>query len=773
MHTRYVMRDELEHVYRRFRSAAESLPEPLRELAVLSRHGLSESNVMLCLPYWLLQHLDLPDSVETARTMSLANYFGTSFFLAQDRVIDSDSDMDSRSLLIANVYFAKWLEQYRRLFSADSSFWNHFDEFLAEYCNSVYWDTKPPAPDGSKYSSANLIHLGHKFSPTKICCAGMALLAGREDLIASWSQILDTFHIGYQMRDDYLDWKSDLEGGRFTYFHQKVMEAFEPDAPPYSALTPELIEQALLKNGFVDSYFSECSGYLTSARESSARIGCDGMCGYLDDLLRDIEGKTKDAEARRLLQLRIDSISPGDDSILFVREHHRFEVAGEQHLFMTRSMDLFHLDRLSSCLLDTPKGSTIGQMLSRWKDSFALEDIRESLAELITANIFGFLPESPDLPEPSKNRSLRQISLNVTHNCNLKCVYCYGNEGGYGSPGSVMSREIARLSIDLLMELSEPGDEVTVIFFGGEPLLCRELIQDAVNYAKAKADSCDRLLRFSLTSNGVLLDSEMVSFLDENDIGVQVSIDGPPDIQNRNRPLRDGSGSYETVAGGISGLMDKRKRGVNARCTVASGSFDLVRIVTHLSGLGFKDVHMEPAEGGCGVSTFQDEDYRTLMNQYRDLADNFGEMNSDWTDWGVSNFTLPMFRIHRRTSSDYLCGAGRTLLAAAPNGDLYPCHRFVGDPLHRMGNIRDWDSRSRDPFFSLTVNHLEPCSSCWARYLCSEGCLRGAEFSPGKAPVLDERRCGLIRHVLELALGLYCRFKSSDSDDSTTAEVAV
>jgi uncharacterized protein len=379
----------------------------------------------------------------------------------------------------------------------------------------------------------------------------------------------------------------------------------------------------------------------------------------------------------------------------------------------------------------------------------------------------------PERPVLRKRWGIRHLELMVTHGCNLACRYCYGSRGAehwkgapylYGSRSKGMPFETAKKGVDFLFAESGPQKELSVIFFGGEPLLEMDLIRRIVPYIRDREAAEGKKVRLSLSSNGLLLDEQTVAFLIENRIGCQVSIDGPGEVQDRNRCFPDGGGSYDEVLTGIRRLIAARP-GPPARATVARGRVNLVEVVEHLFALGFGSVHAEPAIGNSGETDITAEEVAEIKKQHEALA--LFLVENVRKNRYVNYANLVRFIRQTRVVRDRLahhCGAGRTYFALSQDGSFYPCHRFVGMDGFRMGDIEaGFDGTLRKRILGLTVDRRPLCRDCWARYLCGGGCWKHAVDMNGSLDIPDnEMSCEILRHEIECAMAVNSELKVSD-----------
>ena len=347
----------------------------------------------------------------------------------------------------------------------------------------------------------------------------------------------------------------------------------------------------------------------------------------------------------------------------------------------------------------------------------------------------------------------QSISLNVSSSCNLSCSYCYAARGSFqGAQPDPMQWEIARAAIDTLMREADPQSPITVGFLGGEPLVNRRLIHRAVEYAAEEGRTRGLDVRFSLTTNGTLLNAEDVQLLRTHRFAVTVSIDGGEHIQDLQRPSGGIKGSYDLLLNATRSLLaDPGLAQVAARATVARGEFDLRERFEAVLSIGFQEMGFAPLRAAkSGGGALRDEDWPRYLDAIVEVAKPELECARQGGLIRFSNLAVALKQLHRGASSPYPCGAGGGYFSVAANGDWYACHRAIGSSAFRMGNNEGLELERRREF--LTTRHVHSqsaCSQCWARYLCSGGCHQEASSR-------TDSSCGFIRGWLEFCLAAYC-----------------
>jgi len=415
------------------------------------------------------------------------------------------------------------------------------------------------------------------------------------------------------------------------------------------------------------------------------------------------------------------------------------------------------------------------EVLARWRgrDPLLLEEAsapdREVLEALRDARLL--VPADarrrrPSSPDPA-GAPLATLVLAVAQDCNLRCGYCYASGGSYGHEALLMSPEAARKAVRRLVTSSGDLDEVTLVLFGGEPLLNRPALEAAIAEAEEAGQRTGKTVHLSLTTNGTLLDAETVAFLHEHRVGVSVSLDGPPDVHDHNRPYPGGGGSYAAAVRGLRLLLEGSPRPVAARVTLTPAQWHRVpEVFDHLLGLGCHEVGIAPASPASAdlLPTQQEED--ALLQGFETLARRFEEEARQGRILPFSNILDLLGRLHGGQVRSTPCGAGYGYLAADASERLYLCHRLVGEEPFALGDLDHGPdpARTRACLESLAAPRREACGRCWARALCSGGCHyenHVREDVLGQAP---GGSCRFVRRWLALGIDLYGRLGEGDAE---------
>ena len=346
------------------------------------------------------------------------------------------------------------------------------------------------------------------------------------------------------------------------------------------------------------------------------------------------------------------------------------------------------------------------------------------------------------------------ISLAVAQKCNLGCTYCYAEGGDFGQESESMPLEKALQSIDYLLDNAEPGERRNIAFMGGEPLLNRSVLRKATEYASQKAPQLGIQLGFSITSNGTLITEDDGDFFEEHGFAVTISLDGLGGTHDKLRPYKSGRSNYETIIKNIQPLLNSQSKSqVSARVTVTPENLNLRETLIGLIDLGFHSVGFSPMiSSPTGLCEMQTEHLEEHLRQMIQCGELFYQHAIEGKRFPFSNVKSALKEIHNGSHRPYPCGAGAGYLGVSAKGDLFACHRFVGDEQANFGSVSaGLDTSVQSEWLSKKHVHFQsPCNTCWARYLCGGGCHHEVK-NRGRV------NCEYIRGWLEYCLKLYAR----------------
>lgn len=389
-------------------------------------------------------------------------------------------------------------------------------------------------------------------------------------------------------------------------------------------------------------------------------------------------------------------------------------------------------------------------------------EVRAAWAELYTLAEQGQLFADKAVVAPPEGGPLKALCLHVSHDCDLRCGYCFAGTGHYGGDRQTMSFEVARAAIDMLVRRSGVRRNLEIDFFGGEPLLALDTVKQTVAYARAHEAAWGKHFRFTLTTNGLGLDEQSIRYLNEEMDNVVLSLDGREATNDTLRKTAAGEGSYRQILPKLRALVKDRDRDYYVRGTFTAKNPDFVDDLLHLADLGFEHLSMEPVVLPDGHPlALREEHLPTIFGAYDRLL----TVMSARDDFTFFHYTVDLTQgpcIYKRLRG---CGAGFEYAAISPEGDIYPCHQFVGKPDYKMGTVHSgvMDTDMADRFAAMTVDTKPECADCWAKYYCSGGCAAAGENICGTPDKPYELGCRLQRKRLECAILLQiARLTASD-----------
>ncbi|MBR4555987.1 MAG: thioether cross-link-forming SCIFF peptide maturase [Clostridiales bacterium] len=397
------------------------------------------------------------------------------------------------------------------------------------------------------------------------------------------------------------------------------------------------------------------------------------------------------------------------------------------------------------------------------KHGISREDAEECIADIDDLKNAGKL-YAPDKYEHlakdfrKKNIRIKALCLHVAHTCNLNCSYCFASQGKYHGERAIMSYEVGKRAIDFLIENSGFHKNLDIDFFGGEPLMNWDVCKKLVEYGREQEKIHNKNIRFTLTTNGVLLDDEVTEFANREMHNVVLSLDGRKEVNDRFRVDYAGHGSYDKIVPNFQQFVKKRGNlSYYMRGTFTHYNTDFVNDIKQMLDLGFTELSMEPVvTDPSSPSAITKEDLPIIFEQYEELARLMVERYNEGRPFTFYHYMLDLTCgpcIYKRIAG---CGSGTEYLAVTPWGDLYPCHQFVGDEAYKMGSIYDGvqNLELQDKFASCNAYSRPECKDCWAKLYCSGGCAANAYHASGSINGIYEMGCDIFRKRIECAIAV-------------------
>ena len=403
--------------------------------------------------------------------------------------------------------------------------------------------------------------------------------------------------------------------------------------------------------------------------------------------------------------------------------------------------------------------------LTKYDETSINEALKEIEYLVENKMLFTEDPYTEMLPVWTKQTVVKALCLHIAHDCNLRCSYCFAGTGEYMGHRSLMSLEVGKKAIDFLIDNSGNRRNLEVDFFGGEPLMNFDVVKGIVEYAREREKEADKNFRFTITTNAMLLDDEKRAYINENMHNVVLSLDGRKEVNDAVRKRIDGTGSYDRILPLTKKMVEERDgQQYYVRGTFTRKNLDFGADVLHLADLGFDQISIEPvvAAKDSGLD-IRNEDLETVFNEYERLAKEYVDRRNNGQWFNFFHFMIDLEGgpcIAKRMRG---CGSGTEYLAVSPEGELYPCHQFVGHKEFNLGNIYDGLNGNpiRETFMETNVYTKPQCNSCWAKFYCSGGCAANAWQFNNDIKVPYEIGCELEKKRVECALWI----KSQESNN--------
>ena len=413
---------------------------------------------------------------------------------------------------------------------------------------------------------------------------------------------------------------------------------------------------------------------------------------------------------------------------------HRYQKKGLNFVLDVNSGAVHLLDDISyavSGLLDENMGDTCPQSIIDALPDYTADEIREAYDELYELGKAGQLFAQDDYIDVSRyipvNAPVKALCLHVAHDCNLRCKYCFASTGDFGQGRKIMPPEIAKKAIDFVIARSGVRHNIEVDFFGGEPLMAWDTVKQTVDYARSLEEKHNKKFRFTITTNGLLLDEDKRKYINENMDNCVLSLDGRREVNDEFRKTVAGTGSYDTIVPKFKALVDDRDPNLDyyARGTFTSHNLDFAEDVLSIADAGFDRLSVEPvtADPGCGYDLTED-DLPKIEAEYDRLTDIMLERKKNGNAFTFFHFMVDLDQgpcVVKRLRG---CGAGYEYVAVTPDGDIYPCHQFVGKEEFKQGSVLDqsFNMDIAQTFAGMNIYSRPKCQKCWAKFYCSGGC---------------------------------------------------
>lgn len=442
---------------------------------------------------------------------------------------------------------------------------------------------------------------------------------------------------------------------------------------------------------------------------------------------------------------------------------HKFLQGNNRYMIDVNSGAVHLIDELVYDILDEDKLKGKNEFLKEYKGKYTEQGINEAyeeLEELIKEGLLYTEDLYEDIAMNDKSKSfIKALCLNVAHDCNLKCKYCFADEGEYKGCRKLMTPEVGKKAIDFVIENSGPRRNIEVDLFGGEPLIAFDAVKEIVDYAREQEKLHNKVIRFTMTTNATLLTDEIMEYIDREMGNIVLSIDGREKVNDNVRVRGDGTGSYEKILPKIKTMVERRDKSKQyyVRGTFTRANTDFFEDIKHLADLGFDEVSVEPVVLPEGHElSLRREDLPEIFEQYDKLYEELLKRHKEGRSFKFYHFNIDLNGgpcVYKRISG---CGAGHEYVAITPDGDIYPCHQFVGNEDFKMGNIFDGkiDNNISDTFKKAHIYNKPVCKDCWARFYCSGGCQANNFNFNGDMHIPYELGCEMQKKRIECAIAL-------------------
>lgn len=356
---------------------------------------------------------------------------------------------------------------------------------------------------------------------------------------------------------------------------------------------------------------------------------------------------------------------------------------------------------------------------------------------------------------PLKSNEVKALCIHICHDCNLRCRYCFADEGAYHSERELMSEQTAKKAVDFLLKNSGNRKVLEVDFFGGEPLMCLQTIKNVVAYAREEGAKLGKKFLFTTTTNALLLDDDAIDFFNREMENVVLSLDGRKEVHDAIRKTKNGKGSFDLVIENVKKFVRSRgDKSYYVRGTFTAKNLDFSKDVIFLAENGFDSISMEPVVTDIDDLAIKDEHIPAVLDEYENLCEKYLDKFKNGEGFNFFHFNVDLeggVCLQKKVSA---CGAGNEYFSVVPNGDIYPCHQFAGDKDFLMGNVYDGvlDGKIREKFAASCLFTREECGDCFAKFICSGGCAANNYHFEGDINKPYKATCAMMKKRIECGM---------------------
>ncbi len=442
---------------------------------------------------------------------------------------------------------------------------------------------------------------------------------------------------------------------------------------------------------------------------------------------------------------------------------HKYKLGGYNICLDVHSGAVHVLDDIAYDILDYCNENMTESVPERAFNELSLKYSKEDIEETYAA-LYGLYENgqlfSPDdyeqFADLMTKAPIKSMCINISHDCNLRCEYCFAAKGDFGQGRCLMPLDVAKKAIDFIIANSGTRHNLEVDFFGGEPLMNFDVVKQTVEYARSIEKQHNKNFRFTITTNGLLLDDDKIEFINKEMSNVVLSLDGRKEVNDKLRVTPNGKGSYDTIVPKYQKLVSKRKdKDYYVRGTFTKYNLDFTKDVMQMKNLGFEQLSIEPVVSDPKLDySIKKEDLPAVFNEYEYLADTIIQSRRKGDYFNFFHFMIDLDQGPCAIKRLRGCGCGNEYVAVTPQGDIYPCHQFVGMEDYKMGNLLDgsFDEDMKLKFAKANIYSKENCKNCWAKFYCSGGCNANNLQYEGDILKSHKTSCELEKKRLECAI---------------------
>lgn len=440
---------------------------------------------------------------------------------------------------------------------------------------------------------------------------------------------------------------------------------------------------------------------------------------------------------------------------------HKFHLNDKYIVLDIASGAVHVVDELVYNLLDDFETISTTELLKKYSTTYDKDEVERAISEIKTLKSEGLLFTEEEIPEGlayNHTNIIKALCLHVAHDCNLKCKYCFAAQGNFNGEALLMPLETGKKAFDFLVANSGNRRNLEVDFFGGEPLMNFDVVKELVAYGRELEKTNNKHFRFTITTNGMLLDDDKITFINENMDNVVLSLDGRKEINDLMRPTPNDKGSFDIIVPKFKKLIESRgDKDYYIRGTFTSYNKDFSKDVMEFYNQGFKKISIEPVVTDENEPyAITEEDLPEILAEYEKFSKEYLDIRKDDKEFLFFHFMIDLSQGPCIIKRMVGCGAGSEYIAVTPTGEIYPCHQFVGEEEFLIGNLTDGiqNTELREEFKCANVLNKEECSKCWARYYCSGGCHANAHYNNGSLMMPYQIGCEMEKKRIECSISI-------------------